>query len=422
MEPAGHIDPPEWMRTAGARAVAAALSGGGAPVRFVGGCVRDAVLGRQAKDVDLATPEPPQRVMDLLAEAGIRAIPTGIAHGTITAVVGREHFEITTLRRDVDTDGRHATVAFTGDWAEDAARRDFTINALFCDADGTLFDPMGGLADIKTGTVRFVGDAAMRIAEDHLRILRFFRFFAHYGKGEPDSDGLAACTRLAPTLKALSAERIAAEILGLLTAPGPAATVRLMADAGVMAQILPEGTHIGALGNLCSAEEEAGGMAEVGAGVVADPLRRLAALLGAPSGPDGDLARSVAERLRLSNVQAKRLTHMMAPGVTIAARAAESQLRRALYKLGRDAFTDAVLLTWAQTGDTGEAFSGHLAQTAKWTVPRFPLRGADALELGAPHGPRVGELLAQVEAWWIEGGLAAGREDCLARLKELVVG
>ena len=213
MEPAGHIDPPEWMRTPGAQDVAAALSGGGAPVRFVGGCVRDAVLGRRAKDIDLATPEPPQRVIDLLARAGIRAIPTGIAHGTITAVVGREHFEITTLRRDVSTDGRHATVAFTDDWAEDAARRDFTINALFCDADGTLFDPMGGLADIKTGTVRFVGDAAMRIAEDHLRILRFFRFFAHYGKGEPDSDGLAACTRLAPTLKALSAERIAAEIL-----------------------------------------------------------------------------------------------------------------------------------------------------------------------------------------------------------------
>ena len=419
MEPADHIDPPKWMRTTEVQKVLAALSSGGAPVRFVGGCVRDAVLGRQTKDVDLATPEPPQRVLELLAGAGIRAIPTGIEHGTVTAVVGREHFEITTLRRDISTDGRHATVAFTDDWVEDAARRDFTINALFCDADGTLFDPMGGLADIETGTVRFVGDAATRIEEDHLRILRFFRFFAHYGKGEADADGLAACTRLAPTLKTLSAERIAAEILGLLAAPGPAPTVSLMAEAGVMAQILPEATHIGALGNLCAAEEEAGGMAELGAGARADPLRRLAALLGAPSGPDGDLAGSVAARLKLSNAQAKRLTQMMAPGVTIAAHAPEPELRRALYKSGRDGFTDLVLLTWAQAGDAGDAFSGHLASTAKWTVPRFPLRGDDALELGVPHGPRVGELLSEVEAWWIEGGFTAGREECLARLREL---
>ena len=412
MEPAGHIDPPEWMRTAGAQKVAAALSGGGAPVRFVGGCVRDAVLGRRAKDLDLATPEPPQRVLELLADAGIRAIPTGIAHGTVTAVAGGEHFEITTLRRDVSTDGRHATVAFTGDWVEDAARRDFTINALFCDADGTLFDPMGGLADIETGTVRFVGDAATRIEEDHLRILRFFRFFAHYGKGAPDADGLAACTRLAPTLKTLSAERVAGEILGLLTAPGPAATVTLMADAGVMAQILPEATHIVALANLCAAEEAAG--------VEADSVRRLAALLGAPSGPDGDLARSAAERLKLSNAQGNRLTQMMAPGVTIAARAPEPELRRALYKLGREGFADAVLLTWAQSGDGGEAFSGHLVQTAKWPVPSFPLRGSDALTLGVAPGPRVGELLSEVEAWWIEGGLAASHGDCLAKLKELL--
>ncbi len=419
MEPAGHIDPPEWMRTTGAQKVAAALSGGGAPVRFVGGCVRDAVLGRQAKDVDLATPEPPRRILELLAGAGIRAIPTGIEHGTVTAVAGREHFEITTLRRDVSTDGRRATVAFTDDWVEDAARRDFTINALFCDVDGTLFDPMGGLADIKTGTVRFVGDAGTRIQEDHLRILRFFRFFAHYGKGEPDSDGLAACTRLAPALKALSAERIAGEILGLLAAPSPAATVSLMADAGVMAQILPEATHIGALANLGAAEEEAGAMAGVGGGMGADPLRRLAALLGAPGGPDGDLARSVVERFRLSRVQGKRLTQMMAPGVTIAAAATAPELRRALHKLGRDGFSDVVLLTWAKAGDPGEAFSGHLAQTAKWSVPRFPLRGADALKLGVPHGPRVGELLSEIEAWWIEGDFTASREACLARLKEL---
>ena len=411
MEPAGHIDPPEWMHTTGAQKVVAALSSGGAPVRFVGGCVRDAVLGRQAKDVDLATPEPPRRVLELLAGAGFRAIPTGIAHGTVTAVVGRERFEITTLRRDVRTDGRHATVAFTDDWVEDAARRDFTINALFSDADGTLFDPMGGLADIKTGTVRFVGDAATRIEEDHLRILRFFRFFAHYGKGGPDSDGLAACKRLAPMLKSLSAERIAGEILGLLAAPSPAATVTLMAEAGVMAQILPEATHIVALGNLCAAEDKTE--------TRADPLRRLAALFGAPSGPDGDLARSVALRLGLSNAQGKRLTKMMAPGVIITPLATEPELRRALYKLGRDGFSDVVLLTWARAGG-GDGFAGLLAATAKLSVPRFPLRGADALDLGVPHGPRVGELLSQVKAWWIGEDFAPSREECLARLKNLI--
>lgn len=412
MEPAGRIDPPEWMRTTEAQDVVAALSGGGAPVRFVGGCVRDAVLGRQAKDVDLATPEPPQRVMELLVRAGIRALPTGIKHGTVTAVAGRAHFEITTLRRDVATDGRHATVAFTDDWVEDAARRDFTINALFCDPDGTLFDPVGGLADIKTGTVRFVGDAATRIEEDHLRILRFFRFFAHYGEGEPDADGLAACTRLAPNLKSLSAERIAGEVLRILAAPTAAATVQLMTKAGVMAQILPEATGIAALRSLCAAEDEVG--------VEADPLRRLAALLGAPNGPDGDLARSVAARLRLSNAQAKRLSQMIAPGVTITPLATEPDLRRALYKLRREGFADVVLLAWAQAGDGGEGFAAHLAAAAQWSAPSFPLRGPDVLKLGVPHGPRVGELLAEVEAWWIKGDFAASREDCLARLKGII--
>ena len=412
MEPAGHIDPPDWMRSPEAQDVVAALSRGGAAVRFVGGCVRDAVLGREARDVDLATPEPPQRVMELLAEAGISAIPTGIEHGTVTAVAGGLRFEITTLRRDVSTDGRHATVAFTEDWAEDAARRDFTINALFSDADGTLFDPTGGLGDLEAGRVRFVGDAATRIEEDHLRILRFFRFFTYYGKDEPDADGLVACARLAAKLKNLSAERIASEVLRILAAPNAAATVRLMTDAGVMPQILPEASDIGALENLVAAEDRAG--------VEADPLRRLASLLGAPSGSDGDLAQAIAARLRLSNVQGKRLATMMAPGVIIAARTGEGELRHALFELGRAGFVDVVLLTWARAGEGGEGFAGHLSTTAKWSVPRFPLRGADALALGVPHGTRVGELLAEVKAWWIEGDFAASREACLARLKALI--
>ena len=228
MTPAGRLEPQPWMSAPETRAVVAALSADGAELRFVGGCVRDALADRPVTDFDLATPEPPERVVALLQRAGIKAVPTGIEHGTITAVSGGMPFEVTTLREDVETYGRHAKVAFTDDWVADAARRDFTINALSCSPEGLLYDPFDGLKDLEAGRVRFVGDARARIHEDALRLLRFFRFHAHYGRGAPDLDGLAAASDLAPHLAALSGERVRNELLRLLAAPDPVPVVDIM--------------------------------------------------------------------------------------------------------------------------------------------------------------------------------------------------
>src|SRR5215510_13136350 len=230
MQSSDRLDPQPWMIAAETVAVMAALSSAGGEARFVGGCVRDALLGRPVTDVDIATHEPPERVMNLLSRAGIKAVPTGIKHGTVTAVIGRKHFEITTLRRDVETYGRHARVEYTNDWAADAARRDFTMNALFCSLDGTIYDPFGGLADLREHRVRFVGDAEARIREDVLRLLRFFRFYAHYGAPPPDAAALAACRALAPLLPTLSGERVCGETLKLLLAPEPASVFATMRD------------------------------------------------------------------------------------------------------------------------------------------------------------------------------------------------
>src|SRR5215468_4177027 len=271
MQPSERLDPQPWMIAAETVAVMAALAAAGGEARFVGGCVRDALLGRKVSDIDIATHEPPERVMNLLSRAGIKAIPTGIKHGTVTAVVGVRHFEITTLRRDVETYGRHARVEYTDDWAADAARRDFTMNALFCSADGTIYDPFGGLADLRAQRVRFVGDPAERIREDVLRLLRFFRFHAHYGKPPPDPPALAACRDLAHLLPTLSGERVCAETLKLLSAPQPADVVDLMRESGVLAHFLPEATGIDRMRALVAAEA----VAPRDLVPRPDPLRRL---------------------------------------------------------------------------------------------------------------------------------------------------
>jgi poly(A) polymerase len=267
VEPIERIDPPSWAAERVVAAVLAALGADGAVVRFVGGCVRDTLLARPIGDIDIATPDPPDTVLTLLEAAAIKAVPTGIAHGTITAVVPPRHFEITTLRRDVETFGRHARVAFTDDWAADAARRDFTMNALFLDAAGRVFDPVGGLADLRAGRVRFVGDAAARIREDVLRLLRFYRFHAHYGRGAPDAAARRACRELSALLPGLSGERVATELFKLLAAPDPVPTIDLMAEDGVLAVLLPEARRRDRLAGLVVLED------------AADPLRRLAALL-----------------------------------------------------------------------------------------------------------------------------------------------
>jgi len=415
MEPAGRITPPDWMRAPETRVLIAALTAKGDVARFVGGCVRDAILGRPAGDIDLATPARPETVMAHLAAASIRAIPTGLAHGTVSAVIGPRRFEITTLRRDVETDGRHARVAFTDDWAADAARRDFTINALYCDADGTLYDPVGGLADLRARRVRFVGDARARIREDVLRLLRFFRFYAWYGRPPADAEALAACREMAPALPRLSGERVAAELLRLLAAPDPVEAVALMEETDALAAILPEAGPAAALAPLIAAESRAG--------IAPDGPRRLARLLRAGGG-GADAARRVAARLRLSNALRDRLAALVAPrevsGIAVTADLDDAGVRRALYRAGAALFVDLVLLAWAETPEAAAALAAMIAAAEAWTPPVFPLRGADALAAGMAPGPEVGRLLAEIENDWVAGGFKEGRAALLEVLRARV--
>lgn len=349
--------------------------------RIVGGAVRDTLAGAAVKDIDLATRLTPDEVIARLLAAKIKSVPTGLAHGTVTAVLSSGPVEVTTLRRDVSTDGRRATVAFTDDWRADAARRDFTINALYADPDsGEVFDYFGGEADLAAGRVRFIGEPLERIAEDHLRILRFFRFHARFGKGEPDAAALSACAARANDLMALSRERIADELLKLLALPGWRATVRLMLAHGIFAPVLPE----------IADAPEAAHVAEEG-----DALLRLASLLPA----DPALAESVAHRLRLSKAQAKRL--VLAAGRE---RRDAADPRALAYRLGIEVAADRLRLL-------GEP----LAVLEGWKPPVFPLSGGAIVARGIEAGPDVARLLKEIEAAWIaEGFPEKARVEALA--------
>ncbi|MCH7542267.1 MAG: CCA tRNA nucleotidyltransferase [Proteobacteria bacterium] len=418
LAPAGRIVPPDWMEAESTRAVIKAVTSDGGEARFVGGCVREAVLGRAVKDIDIATDELPERVIALLEKAGIKAIPTGVAHGTVTAVIDEARFEITTLRLDVETDGRHAKVAFTDDWARDAARRDFTINAMFLSPDGKLFDPCRGLADLKEGRVRFVGDAHERIAEDVLRLLRYFRFFAEFDRPPPDARALAACKDLAGELAKLSGERVRAELMKLLTAPGAAAALEIMADEGILPHVLPEASTFARLSALCAIEDAA-----EAPGAAPDGLRRLACVLDV----DGAGAKAVAARLRLSNADADRLKALAGRAEGLGPAADPKAVRRRLYRLGADIFRDLSLIEWAGAkaadADLPEAASdGYRAQLATadtWITPSLPVSGEDVLALGIDAGPEVGALLEEIEAWWLDQDFGPDREACLKKLKEL---
>ncbi len=402
-----HLPAQSWMTAPETQAVVAALTRDGGQVRFVGGCVRDALLGREVKDVDLATPDPPEVVIERLEAAGIRAIPTGIEHGTVTAVIGGKHFEITTLRKDVESFGRRARVAFTADWDADAARRDFTINALSADPDGTLHDPFGGLADLAAGRVRFVGEPEARIREDVLRLLRFFRFHAYYGRGAPDAAALDACARLADLLPTLSGERIAGETMRLMLAPDPASTIELMIETGVLAHVLPEFTEVARLRFLVVIEDDLGDR---------DALRRMAALIATGA---VDRACDVARRLRLSNADSERLAAMVGPPVRVTPDLDARERRRALRRLGAPLFRDLVLLDWAETAGDATGHRELLAEAAAWTPVVLPVRGQDVLDLGIPPGPEVGRLLTAVEQWWEANDYRPGRAECLERLRQL---
>jgi poly(A) polymerase/tRNA nucleotidyltransferase (CCA-adding enzyme) len=356
--------------------------------RMVGGAVRDGLLGRPMADIDLATPLRPDRVMANLRDAGIRAVPTGIAHGTVTAVIAGQNFEITTLRRDVATDGRHAQVDFTDDWRLDAARRDFTINAMSQSRDGTLFDYFGGQDDLAAGRVRFVGDAAARIGEDYLRILRFFRFFARYGLGAPDDAAVAAIVALREGIGRLSAERVWSELKAILRADDPRAAVGLMDHTGVLGLVMP-GADLDALSAL------------VARGAPADPLLRVAALLR-------EEVPEFAARLRLSGAEQERLAALRVPSA-LAPAADDNDLRRAL------AGEDGEMLmarSWLAQDDM-PGWDGLRARIGAMARPVFPLQGRDVVALGVAPGEAVGTVLLEVRRWWMDGGCVADKQLCI---------
>ncbi|WP_159978010.1 MULTISPECIES: CCA tRNA nucleotidyltransferase [unclassified Novosphingobium] len=376
------LDAP-WMHREDIAAMVAAL--GHDNVRYVGGAVRDTLLRLPVKDIDMATVLHPQAVIERLAAAAIRSVPTGIEHGTVTAVLPGGPVEITTLRQDVSTDGRRATVAFASDWREDAERRDFTINALYADPlTGEIFDWFGGRNDLAIHHVRFIGNARQRIREDHLRILRYFRFQARFGGSPADDEAESACAELAATLKGLSRERVGMETMNLLGLPDPAPTVRRMAQLGVLAVILPEADpeRLTAL----VATETAQGHAP-------DPVRRLAALL--PAQPA--LAEQVAARFRLSAAQKKRLS------LAAARDGSPGDARALAFRLGRESALDRLLIAGADTSSLTD-----------WEIPRMPLKGGQIVARGVGAGPDVARILNRVQECWIaEGFPDAARVEAL---------
>jgi poly(A) polymerase len=392
-----------WMHAPETRAVLAALG----EARFVGGAVRNALMGKEVADVDIATPLVPEEVEKRLKDAGIRAIPTGFEHGTITALTAGKSFEVTTLRRDVSTDGRRATVAFTTDWKEDAARRDFTINALYATADGEIFDYFGGLDDLKAGRVRFIGDAVQRIREDYLRILRLFRFHAWYGKGELDAEALRASAAEKAGLAKLSGERIQKEMLKLLAADNPVPVLRAMAASGILSEILPGELDIVRLERLVAIDRD--NFFEP------DALLRLAAPL------HGD-TKALADRLKLSNADRDRLEDLVAGKEKIVSYLSIPEVRKLLYRLGAKQFRDRVFLRWAEDSKASNfiQWRAMLAVADAWERPKFPLDGGNVMAAGVPQGPLIGRILAEVEEWWIETGFIEDEFSLAERLKAIV--
>ena len=409
------LGPRPWMAAPETTAVLDALeaAGGADCARYVGGCVRNTLIGRPVSDIDIATTLTPDAVTAALKAAGLKAVPTGVEHGTVTAVAGGKPFEITTLRRDVATDGRRAVVAFTDDWGQDAQRRDFTLNSLYAHLDGTIFDPTGhGVADARAGRIVFVGEAEERVREDFLRILRFFRFFAWYGQGPADAAALAACEALKGDLKTLSAERVSRELLKLLAADEPRAAVALMDRTGVLGEILPAPIDLDRFNAMVGIEADQ--LFET------DPVLRLAALL-----PDDQVgAAQFAERLRLSNADRDRITAALAPTPAFKSWMSPREIRRVLYHLGAQPFRDRAKLAWARAerSATTPQWRGMIALGEGWTPPPFPLTGEDVIAAGAPKGPMVGQVLREVEAWWIDHDFIDDRLSTIEKLKSVVQG
>lgn len=412
----GELSKAIWLNAAETRAVMSALDDGVGVSRFVGGAVRNAMMGESVSDIDIATTHTPERATELLAMHGIRVAPTGLAHGTVTALVqdhagNYRHFEITTLRVDVTTDGRRAEVAFTQDWVEDAKRRDFTINALYADADGTLHDPLGtGLSDLEARRVRFIGDARQRIAEDYLRILRFFRFHACYGRGMLDADGAEACAELRDGLKQLSGERVRDELFKIFSADKAADALKQMSDAGVLPVVLPEARNFTRFAHLVGIE--------VDQLFTCDPLLRLMALVETDK---AGLA-AMASRLRLSSAQRERMVAALTDQSKIVSYLSMREVRRALYILGKQLFRDRVMLGWAEEAPGRNAFQWRtlVALSETWQRPQFPITGQMVKKAGVPEGPMIGKVMREVEDWWIDADFIEDEFSLIERLKAVV--
>lgn len=385
-----------WLTAAASRKLMDVLTDGDVPARFVGGCVRDALLGKIDPEVDLdvATPLLPEQVIERLEAAGIKAIPTGIAHGTVTAIVDGRSFEITTLRRDTACDGRHADVAFTDDFKLDAERRDFTINAMSTDRYGRLADYFGGVEDLQAGRIRFVGEASERVREDYLRILRFFRFYARHGRPPADPEALAACREGAPGLARLSGERIHGEMLKLLASGDAVAALTLMIETDVLRHVLPIHVDLEALGRLIAVDPES------------DPLLRLAALLHSTSDQKSTLAAVAA--WRFSKADMSGLERLIKEPL-LALPISSSDSRRKIYHLGAESYLDLLKLSANRADDLAEALPLP-------KISSLPLTGQDLIDRGVSQGPALGQHLAAIEAWWLAHDMQPDREACLDEL------
>ncbi|MBX3522782.1 MAG: CCA tRNA nucleotidyltransferase [Xanthobacteraceae bacterium] len=371
--------------------VLAVLNGEGEEIRVVGGAVRNLLLALPLHEVDLATTAAPKTVIDRVTAAGFKAVPTGIEHGTITVVADGRPFEVTTLREDVETDGRHAVVRFGRDWKKDAERRDFTINAMSLSSDGTLHDYCGGLADIEMRRVRFIGEADRRIAEDYLRVLRFFRFFAAYGAGEPDREGYVACARARPKLGALSRERIRAEIMKTLAAKRASDAMTAMAEGGIYDAVFANAPELSALSRLMLIEQSLE--------IETDAVRRLAAVAVRI---DED-AVHLRERFRLSNEEYRRLYSMADRWWQLTPASGEAYAKETLYRVGPEEYADRVLISFAHSAASlaDERWGALLSLPSRWSAPKFPLSADDFIRRGIEKGPRLGRVLAAAEAAWI---------------------
>jgi len=408
-----------WIQDSNIKKLLSVLGYPDVDVRFVGGCVRDTVLGRSVEEIDLSTPDKPEIVMGRLTNNGISAVPIGIHHGTVTAIVGECSFEVTSLRSDLSSDGRHAVVEYTDKWSDDAARRDFTFNAMSLKPDGTLFDPYCGVSDAKSGHVRFVGDPALRIREDYLRILRFFRFQAHYGRTKPDPIVLSVCQNQKEGLNRLSAERVGKELSKLLSAPNPATTVQVMADIGLWQHFLPNASDIGALAMLCCLEKE-----HLRDSLAISWLRRLAVMLPLEKNRVGDVAR----QLRLSNRDRKFLEEVIRTAKAIESIETDADRARLLYEAGIDCVRNASLLVRSKNRTPKsrrqekivDSSTALLRETQDGRTRTFPLTGEDVLALGVAAGPAVGFLLSKLKESWFLSSCGLSRGELLKELEQVI--